>query len=218
MSVSGCLLSEEISHYLQQIAPIELPVLQRIRERTALYRKSQMAPPAETVCLLTFLARLIRAENYLEIGVFTGYSSTAMALTLPENGHIDACDINITHTQLAQQAWEEAKVTHKISLHLQPAWITLQHLAEQQKTYDMALIDGDKLPIAHYFSGCLKLIRSGGLIVLDNVLLNGRVANPNAHSDSIDAVRAFNQALSCDSRVEVVILPLGDGVTVCMKN
>ncbi|WP_193565316.1 O-methyltransferase, partial [Eikenella corrodens] len=131
---------------------------------------------------------------------------------LPEHGRLTACDINITYTNTARRFWLEAGVEHKIELHLQPALITLDQLIQQGRSgsYDFALIDADKPPTAHYYERCLTLLRPGGLIAIDNILLGGRVYQENAESapESIERIRAFNQSLQTDPRVAAFTLPL----------
>ncbi|MDU1534359.1 MAG: O-methyltransferase, partial [Neisseria sp.] len=168
-----------------------------------------------------WLARLLQAENYLEIGVFTGYSSTAVALVLPEHGKITACDINVTFTDIARETWQAAQVAHKITLHLQPALLTLDDLISQGESgsYDLALIDADKPPTPQYFERCLQLVRSGGVIAIDNVLLNGRVMG-EAERDappSLNILQSFNRNLPDDSRIVPITLPVGDGLTLLLK-
>ena len=157
----------------------------------------------------------------LEVGVFTGYSSTAMALALPEDGKITACDINVTFTDIARETWQAAGVAYKISLHLQPALLTLDDLIAQgeSESYDLALIDADKPPTPKYFERCLQLVRSGGVIAIDNILLGGRVMNEAAENDppSLDILRHFNQNLPHDTRIIPITLPIGDGLTLLLK-
>ena len=146
MSTRATVFTPELLDYLRRIGEAEPPVLQRLRERTAGHRMGKMAVAPEQAAVLSWLVRLTEAEKYLEIGVFTGYSSTAVALALPDHGRITACDINASFTEHAQQAWREAGVAHKISLHLQPALFTLDELLENGEagSYDIAFIDADK--------------------------------------------------------------------------
>ncbi|WP_225747460.1 O-methyltransferase [Eikenella sp. Marseille-P7795] len=214
-------LPPELAGYLKTINPPEAPVLQRLRQATEQHRMGKMHLATEQAQLLAFLVRLIGAKRCLEIGVYTGYSSTTVALALPEDGILTACDINITYTTLARQFWREAGVEHKIQLHLQPALITLDQLIAQGQSgsYDFALIDADKPPTAHYYERCLTLLHPGGLIAIDNLLLGGRVyqANSAPAPESIERIRAFNQSLQTDPRVAALTLPLGDGLTLLRK-
>lgn len=213
-------LTDDLISYLSAINPQEHPVLTRLRTETARHRQGEMTIAHTQVQLLVWLAQLIKARFYLEIGVFTGHSSTAMGLALPENGHITTCDINVTYTDIARHYWQEAGVAGKIDLKLQPALITLDQLIAQgfANHYDLALIDADKLPTRHYFERCLTLIRSGGIIAIDNVLLQGRVAAARQQeSESIQAMREFNASLRQDERIHILTLPLGDGLTLIQK-
>ena len=207
--------------YLNRIGEPEHPVLQALRGRTQNHRLGKMALAREQAALLTWLARLIRAERYLEVGVFTGYSSTAMALALPERPRITACDISVTFTDIARETWRQAGVEHKIELHLQPALLTLDGLIAQglENTYDMALIDADKPPTPQYYERCLQLVRSGGIIAIDNVLLGGRVMEEGSldRSPSIAVLQDFNRRLPLDGRIVPITLPVGDGLTLLLK-
>lgn len=221
MSTAPTAFTPELREYLRATGMREHPELVRLREETRGHRLGKMAIAPEQAAMLCWLAKLIRAERYLEIGVFTGYSSTAMALVLPEHGSITACDINVSFTEIAQRAWQRAGVVGKISLHLQPALLTLDELIDngESDSYDIAFIDADKPPTPQYFERCLKLVRQGGIIAIDNILLGGRVAAA-AQSDeppSVPILRAFNAALAQDARVLPITLPLGDGLTLVQK-
>ncbi|NUE65783.1 O-methyltransferase [Snodgrassella sp. ESL0253] len=221
MSQHTCLSTPALEQYLAGINPVEEPLLVQLRAETARHRKGAMSIAQEQAKLMVWLAQLIQARNYLEIGVFTGYSSTAMALALPEDGHITACDINVTYTDIARRYWQQANVSHKIQLHLQPALITLDKLIASNQTnhYDIALIDADKTPTPHYFERCLQLVRPGGIIAIDNVLLHGRVAQTTGggESESVLIMRKFNAGLIHDQRIRPLTIPLGDGLTLIQK-
>lgn len=223
MSANTPHLDTVLAGYLKRINPPEPPVLQRLREETrrALPKRGGMHLADLQIRLLVFLARLTDARRCLEIGVFTGYSSTALALALPDDGELTACDINITYTDTARRYWQEAGVADKITLHLQPALITLKQLAEQGRNgyYDLAFIDADKEPTEHYFEACLQLVRPGGLILIDNLLSDGRAAQTPTPDDSpsLAAVRRFGLGLPEDRRVHTLTLPLGDGLTLLQK-
>lgn len=212
--------TSELKGYLKRINPDPHPIFQQVHNAQPTHRAA-MSCAVESIDLLAFLVRLMGARHCLEIGVFTGYSSTQIALALPEDGTLTACDINVTYTDQARQLWQDAGVAHKISLHLQPALITLDQLIEQGHSghYDLAFIDADKLPTAHYYEACLQLIRQGGLIAIDNTLLQGRVLQVASEHDSasLQAVRQFNQNLKTDPRVHPLTLPLGDGLTLLLK-
>lgn len=221
MSLNAPVFNAELLAYLRQISSAEPPQLAAIRAGSAAHRLGKMAVAPEQAAMLAWLARLIGAERYLEIGVFTGYSSTAVALALPEHGRLTCCDINVSFTDQAKHHWQAAGIAHKITLHLQPALITLDELIAQgqSESYDLAFIDADKPPTPHYYERCLQLVRRGGIIAIDNLLLGGRILNP-VHADSLPAHRIlqhFNASLPHDSRIEALTLPLGDGLTLLRK-
>lgn len=221
MSTRPAAATPELAAYLRGTGAAEHPVLARIRQANAAHRMGKMAAAPEQAALIAWLARLIRAENCLEIGVFTGYSSTALALALPDSGRITACDINATYTAQARQAWLDAGVAHKITLHLQPALITLDELIAQGRSdrYDLALIDADKPPTPQYYERCLQLVRKGGIIAIDNLLLGGRILSENDADapPSLAVLQAFNASLPGDPRVNAITLPVGDGLTLLIK-
>lgn len=221
MTVQAPIFTPELVHYLNNISEPESPILAQIRLESERHRLGKMAIAPQQAIFLTWLARLMGVRKYLEVGTFTGYSSTAMALALPDSARITCCDINVTFTDVAKMNWQRAQVAHKITLHLQPALITMQQLLDngESESYDMALIDADKPPTPHYFESCLKLVRSGGVIAIDNILLNGRVIQP-AHENSPPShtiLQQFNASLPHDSRIIPFTLPLGDGLTLLIK-
>jgi predicted O-methyltransferase YrrM len=167
---------------------------------------------------MALLVKLIGARRTLEIGVFTGYSSLAVALALPPDGQIVACDISAAYTDVGRRHWERAGVAHKIDLRLAPAAETLDALlAEgQHGSFDFAFIDADKTGYDGYYERCLQLLRPGGLIAIDNVLWDGKVAYPGEDDDTT-ALQALNAKLQRDERVDVSMLPIGDGLTLARK-
>lgn len=219
MSADGQLLLPEIAQFLLTQTADEHPVLQAVRQHAQTYRKGKNLSAKLAIDFLVWLARTTNAQHYLEIGVFTGYSSTAMALALPDGGTIDACDISITHTNHAKTAWQQAQIAHKITLHLQPALITLAALQEAGKVnhYDIILIDADKQPISHYLEATHTLLKKGGIIAIDNALLGKRLTQTDKNSPSIDAMRALLANLRQDPRFHTTLLPLGDGLCLLTK-
>jgi predicted O-methyltransferase YrrM len=169
--------------------------------------------------LMAFLIELTAAEKTLEIGVYTGYSSLVVALALPETGRITACDINTETTSIAQEFWKKAGVAHKIDLKLAPALETLENLIKQNlsNSFDFIFIDADKKNYLNYYEHSLRLLRPGGLILVDNVLWGGRVADSNSHDKQTLAIRAFNQAIYQDKRISMCLIPIGDGLTLIRK-
>ena len=168
---------------------------------------------------MALLIHLMGLKRTLEVGVFTGYSSTAVALALPDDGRIVACDVNAEWTAMAGRFWREAGVEHKIDLRIAPALVTLdQLLAEGQAgTFDFAFIDADKENYDGYYERALQLVRAGGLIAVDNVLWHGRVIDPEANDADTRAIRALNEKLHADDRVWLSMVPIGDGVTLACK-
>jgi len=167
---------------------------------------------------MALLVKLIGARRTIEIGVFTGYSSLAVALALPDDGHILACDISDEYTQIARKHWQQAGVAHKITLVLAPALQTLDGklAAGEAGKFDFAFIDADKTGYDGYYERCLKLLRPGGLIAVDNVLWGGEVTRESKDADT-KALRAFNDKLHGDERIDVAMLPVGDGLTLARK-
>ncbi|HET6567669.1 MAG TPA: class I SAM-dependent methyltransferase [Rhodothermales bacterium] len=197
----------------------EPDVLRRLREETARHPESQMQIAPEQGQFMALLVRLLRARKTLEVGVFTGYSSTAVALALPPEGEIVACDVSEAYTSIARRYWQEAGVAKKIDLRIGPAVETLQHLLEEgeAETFDFAFIDADKEQYDAYYECALKLLRPGGLIVIDNVFRGGQVVDPAAASPGTRAIQALNRKLLRDERVDLSMLPVADGLTLALK-
>jgi len=212
-------VSEELWDYIRRVSLREPDVLRRIREATATHPHVSCQIAAEQGQFMALLIHLIGAKRTLEVGVFTGYSSTVVALALPDDGKIIACDVNAEWTATARHFWREAGVEHKIDLRLGPAIGTLDRLlAENQAgTFDFAFIDADKTNYDGYYERALQLVRAGGLIAIDNVLWHGSVIDPEAnHADTL-AIRALNEKLHADDRVWLSLVPIGDGLTLACK-
>jgi predicted O-methyltransferase YrrM len=190
-----------------------------LREATAGMKHAGMQISPEQGQFMQLLARTVNARKAIEVGVFTGYSSLAVALVLPEDGRLVACDVSEEWTTLARKFWEKAGVAKRIELKLQPAQRTLDELiaAGESSTYDFAFIDADKSRYMAYYERCLTLLRKGGLIVVDNTLWSGAVADASKDDEDTRAIRAFNDAVHRDTRVAVSMLPIGDGVTLALK-
>jgi predicted O-methyltransferase YrrM len=213
------LLPPEIYKYLLDMSLREAPLLRKLREETAGRPDARYQIPPEHGQFMAFLVQLMGAQRTIEIGVYTGYSSLAVALALPADGRIVACDINEEFAQIARRYWKEAGVDHMIDLRLKPAMETLRELITQghQSQFDFAFIDADKSSYEGYYECVLELLRPGGLIVVDNVLWSGRVCDPADQTADTVALRAFNKKLRTDSRVSLSMLPLSDGVTLALK-
>lgn len=208
-----------IHHYISEHLGTEHPVLQALRSRTAPMEGAGMQISHEQARFMSTLLRAIGARRTLEIGVFTGYSSLMTALALPEEGRVIACDIREDWTRIAREFWEKAGVAHKIELRLAPAAETLQTLLDQGQAgcFDFAFIDADKTGYDTYYELCLSLLRPGGVIALDNCLWGGSVADPAAQDEDTCAIRALNDKIATDSRVEASLVPVGDGVYLVSK-
>jgi predicted O-methyltransferase YrrM len=212
-------VTDEVHRYLIEHSVREPEVLARLRAATASLPLAQMQIGPEQGQLMALLARLVGAKRCIEIGVFTGYSSLAVALALPPDGRILACDVSEEWTSIARRFWREAGVEHKIELKLQPAVRTLDELlaAGEAGRYDFAFIDADKPAYDTYYEQLLQLLRPGGLIALDNTLWSGQVADPNTREPNTIALRALNDKLHRDERIDLSMLPIGDGLTLARK-
>lgn len=211
MSLRTIDLTEEILDYVRRVGVREHPVLARLREETAPMEMAQMQIGPDQGAFMALLVKLIGARQILEIGTFTGYSSTAMALALPDDGRMVCCDVNEEWTAMARRAWADAGVADRVDLRLAPAVETLASLDDD--SFDMAFIDADKPSYDDYYEGCLRVVRPGGLLVLDNTLQGGRVVDPSPDANA-RAIRALNDKIHSDERVDMVLLPFADGLTL----
>jgi predicted O-methyltransferase YrrM len=213
-------LDQDLTAYLLQIGVTEHPVMRELREFTAGHRLAKMQIAPEQGQFLSWLVQLTGVTRYLEIGVFTGYSSLAVALALPPHGEVVACDVSPTFTDIARSYWHKAGVEDRIRLVLQPALQTLQQLLQegQAGSFDLAFIDADKPGTPAYFEACLQLVRPGGVIAMDNIFLGGRVIEPqDSDPPGVHVMHAFNAALKQDPRVRLCVLPMGDGMTLATR-
>ena len=219
MSRTHTPLTDEMSDYLRAVTLREPEVLRRQREGSDQHPQASMQTAPEQGQFLDLLIRLTGAKKTLEVGVFLGYSSTRVALALPPGGKIVACDRSEEFTAQARQTWADAGVTDKIELRLGPALDTLDALIAEGHggSFDFAFIDADKANYANYYERSLVLVRTGGLIVIDNVLWHGAVIDAADTSADTEAIRAFNRGLHNDQRVALSIVPLGDGLTLACK-
>jgi caffeoyl-CoA O-methyltransferase len=212
-------LPENIYDYMNSVSIREPAILRKLREETAAHPMATMQIPPEHGQFLALLMQLTGARRTLEVGVFTGYSSLAVALALPEDGKILACDVSEEYTSVARRYWKEAGVDHMIELRLKPALETLHELIAQRQhnRYDFAFIDADKANYEGYYECALELVRPGGLIAIDNVLWHGAVIDPEDNTADTLAIRAINKKLLGDSRVAISMLPISDGLTLACK-
>lgn len=211
-------LDDTLYQYLLDASLREHPMLAELRTAMRDHPQVNMQIAPEQGQFMQLLVRLTGARRTLEIGVFTGYSALAVALALPDDGRLVGCDISREYTDVARAYWERAGVAHKIDLRLAIALDTLDALiAEGQSgSFDFAFIDADKTSYDAYYERCLTLLRPGGVIAVDNVLWNGRVARPPVDEDTA-AIQAFNEKLHNDARIDLSLLPLGDGLTLARK-
>src|SRR5215469_13180893 len=212
-------MTDDLYAYLLGASRREPDLLKRLRDETAKRQDARMQISPEQGQFMQFLVKLTDARRCIEVGVFTGYSSLAVALGLPADGRILACDVSKEFTDVARRYWKEAGVERKIELKLAPALKTLDASlkAGEAGRYDFAFIDADKANYANYYERILKLLRPGGLVLVDNVLWSGRVLDKGDQSEDTVAIRTFNQALLKDERVDVSMLSIGDGLTLARK-
>jgi predicted O-methyltransferase YrrM len=213
------LLPEDVERYVAGEITAETALQKRLRGETAKLRNGGMQISADQGALFALLVRTIGARKALEIGTFTGYSALAVAQALPADGRLICCDVSEEWTDIARRYWDEAGLTRKIELRLAPALDTLASLlrAGDAGSFDFAFIDADKSNYDAYYEACLKLIRVGGMIALDNMLWGGVVADPRAHDRDTDALRALNAKIRDDGRVDACLLTVGDGVMLARK-
>ncbi|WP_204140363.1 class I SAM-dependent methyltransferase [Halomicronema sp. CCY15110] len=212
-------LESTLYDYLLAVSLREHPVLTELRQATAQLAMGQMQIAPEQGQFMALLIQLMNGQRALEVGVFTGYSALAVALALPPTGQLIACDVSAEYTAIARQYWQKAGVADKIDLRLAPATETLQQLidAGETATFDFAFIDADKSNYDTYYEQALQLVRVGGVIAIDNVLWYGRVADASVTDNRTKKIRALNQKLHQDDRVDLSLLPLGDGLTLARK-
>ncbi len=217
MSPKSFFLDEPVHRYLLEHGTPPDAVQQALIEETArLGRIAGMQIAPEQGALMTLLTRLIGARRAVEVGTFTGYSALAIAMGLPDDGHLLCCDVSDEWTTVARRAWADAGVDHKIELRLAPAAETLRALP-LDPVLDLAFIDADKTNYRAYYDEILPRLRPGGLLLVDNVLWSGRVVDPGANDDDTVAIRAFNDMVASDERVDRVMLAVSDGLTICRK-
>ena len=211
-------LPEEVERYTLETTLRDHPVLRELRDQTSRMPQAGMQTGADQVQFLQLLVKLIHAKRCLEIGVFTGYSALGVALALPPDGTIVACDVSEEYTAIARRYWQRAGVDGKIDLRLAPAKQTLDGLIANGEAgrYDFAYIDADKTGYDSYYERCLTLLASNGVICIDNVLWSGRVVHESTDPDTT-SLRALNAKIGRDDRVDASLLPMGDGLMLVRK-
>ena len=212
-------LTDTLYDYLLSGSLRETDLQRRLREETSTLSMARMQISPEQGQFMALIARLVGARRCLEVGVFTGYSSLAVALALPEDGRIVACNVSEEWTAIARRYWAEAGVAGRIDLRLAPALDTLDALvaAGGAGTYDLAFIDADKTAYLDYYERALLLLRPGGLLMTDNTLWSGRVADPEVGDADTVALRHYNEHLHRDARIDLSLVPIGDGLTLARK-
>ena len=219
MSTTTPALSDELREYMLSVSLRESEILRELRAETSRMQNSNMQISPEQGQFMNFLVKLTGTKKTLEIGVFTGYSSLWTAMALPDDGKMIACDISDLWTDTARKYWRLAGVEHKIDLRLAPAEETLGELigSGMKSSFDFAFIDADKNSYDIYYELCLELIKTGGLILLDNVFRHGSVTDSETVNPGAIAIRELNSRLLNDSRVDISMLPLSDGLTLIRK-
>jgi predicted O-methyltransferase YrrM len=219
MSNTSLGLPDDVHEYLLRFGVREHPLLTRLREETAALPEHQMQIAPEQGAFMALLVELIGARRCLELGTFTGYSSLAVALALPPGGRIVCCDVSEEWTAIARRYWAEAGVADRIDLRLGPALETLDALLADGAagSFDFAFLDADKELYPDYYERIVELLRSGGLLAIDNVFGGGKVADPSETSSSVQAIRRLNDRVASDERVTLSTVPIADGLTLARK-
>lgn len=219
MSTKSLGLDESLYRYLLEHGVREPDIMRRLREETDKLEMARIRSSAEQVNALSLILKLMGARRAIEVGVFTGYATLAFAAALPAEGRVYALDVSKEWTDIGRSYWEEAGVADRIELILAPATETLESLIRggNSESVDFAFIDADKENYDAYFEAALTLLRPGGLIAVDNVLWSGRVIDPEAQDADTRAIRALNEKLARDARIDLAMLPVGDGLTLARK-
>ena len=219
MSSSTLQLNEKVHDYLLGHSLRESTVCQQLREETKPMKMGMMQVSPEQGQFMAFLVELTGTRKAVEVGTFTGYSALCVAQALPEEGTLVCCDVSEEWTAVGKKYWEQAGVSDRIDLRIGPAVDTLKAMCDsgEEGSFDFGFIDADKTNYQYYYEHVLALLRSGGLLLIDNVLWGGSVANPEKTDKDTEAIRALNTFLHHDDRVSLSMLPVGDGLTLALK-
>lgn len=217
--VKSSITVEKVARYVAEKITTESELESKLRKETSKLQSGGMISSSDVGAFLGILAQAVNTKKALEIGTFTGYTAMKVAAVLPESGKLICCDVSEEWTNIGKKFWDEAKLSKKIDLRLAPAIETLNGLISdgQAGSFDFAFIDADKKGYDGYYEACLKLLRPGGLIVLDNMLWDGAVADPSVQDDTTKAIRAMNEKVSRDPRVNSCLLTVGDGLMLAYK-
>jgi predicted O-methyltransferase YrrM len=212
-------LAPQFYSYYQSICRREPAILAELREETAKNPLAIMQISPEQGQFMAFLVQAIGAKKTLEVGVFTGYSSLVVALALPPDGRVIACDVSEEYTSIARHYWQKAGVAEKIDLRIAPAVETLDKLiaAGEGNSFDFVFIDADKSNYDRYYEQALQLVREGGIIAIDNVFWSGKVADAETTDNRTKIIRSLNAKIQQDERINLSVIPIGDGLTLAMK-
>ncbi|XP_077992668.1 putative caffeoyl-CoA O-methyltransferase 1 [Glandiceps talaboti] len=211
---------ERMAGYLIDHSLKEPAILAKLKKETLTNTtEGRMLVASDQAQFFRILLKVMKAKKTIEVGTFTGYNTLSMAMALPEDGKVIACDVDEEYTNIARRYWKEAGLEHKIDLRIQPALDTLDELIEagESDTFDFIFIDADKMNYSNYYERAVTLVRKGGIVALDNILWSGCVANPSDTRESTIALRAVNEKVYADDSVDMTMLLLGDGVTLAMK-
>ena len=219
MSARTLTITPALHEYLTRVGVRESAAAAALRVETAKLPMAMMQISPEQAAFMQLVVKLLGVRRALEVGTFTGYSALAVAEAMPADGKLIACDVSDEWTSIGKKHWAAAGVAHKIDLRLAPAVTTLDQLlaSGQANAFDFAFIDADKSNYDNYYERALKLVRVGGLIGIDNTLWNGAVVEASRQDADTQAIRALNEKVHADSRIDVVLLPIGDGLTLCRR-
>jgi len=219
MSRTTIHVDDQLLDYIREVSVRESELTRQLREETGELEMAQMQVSPEQGQLMRLLAQVLGTNKAIEIGTFTGYSAICVAEAMPEEGRLVTCDVEEEWTAIAERYWERAGLEDRIELHVRPAAETIDALLEQGEaaTFDFAFIDADKENYDRYYEGCLDLLRPGGLVGIDNTLWFGRVADPGVTDEKTEAIRALNDKIADDERVDPSLVPIGDGLMLARK-
>ena len=219
MKMKSTITTENVARYVVEKIVLESTIEKNLRTETEKLPQAGMISSSDVGAFLALMAQTVNAKKAIEVGTFTGYTALKVASVLPAGGKLVCCDISTEWTDIGKPFWQEAKVTDKIELKIAPAMSTLNDLLKKdgENSFDFAFIDADKTSYDSYYEACLKLIRPGGIIILDNMLWDGAVADLSVQDANTTALRKLNEKVSTDKRVNSCLLTVGDGLMMARK-